>query len=86
MALRKKFFVAAAMFLLGTGLAVAAQAQYQYPPSAYGTAGAAVPPPSSNYDPYTSGFGPCPQRTPNDSLSCREQMPPSYGQPDYRPH
>lgn len=85
MALKKKFFVAAVMFLLGTGLAVAAQAQYQYPPSAYGTAGAAVPP-SSNYDPYTSGFGPCPQRTPNDSLSCREQMPPSYGQPDYRPH
>jgi hypothetical protein len=47
--------------------------QYAYTPTA---------PPSWYYDPYTSGLGPCPQRYPSDP-SCREMMPPSYGQPSF---
>lgn len=71
----------AAICLVGT--AFVAQAQWQYPPP-YSYAQVPATPPAWSYDPYTSGFGPCPQRTPNDSLSCREQMPPTFGQPDYR--
>jgi hypothetical protein len=96
MTFRGKSVLVGAMFLAGTVLAANAQ-QPQYQPylsnqlalqpqyqSSYNQAPAS--PPSWSYDPYTSGFGPCPQRTPTDSDSCREQMPPSYGQPDYRPH
>ena len=79
----------AAICLSGTTLVGTAQAQYLPYPSypsypAYPAYQAPVPPAPWNYNPYTSGFGPCPQRMPNDSLSCRDQMPPSYGQPSYR--
>lgn len=68
--------------LLMAGVSVVAEAQqpsgfypgYQVPP----------PPPSWNYDPYTSGLGPCPQRTPGDP-PCRYTMHPTYGQPSYWP-
>ena len=68
------------------GAALTAQAQYAYPPYAY----APAPPPSAlppswSYDPYTSGLGPCPQRMPGDTLTCQQQMPPTYGQPSYWP-
>lgn len=66
--------------LAGTGFA--AQAQYLYPGPQYYQAPATAP--AWSYNPYTSGFGPCPQRLPNDSTSCREQMPPTFGQPDFR--
>jgi hypothetical protein len=65
------------------GTTFAAHAQWQYPPP-YPYSQVPATPPAWSYDPYTSGFGPCPQRTPNDSLSCRDQMPPTFGQPDYR--
>lgn len=42
-----------------------------------------VRPPSWSYNPYTSGLGACPQWLPGDS-PCRETMPPSYGQPNFR--
>ena len=69
-----------AMCLVGTGLV--AQAQYALPGPQYYQVPAT--PPAWSYNPYTSGFGPCPQRLPNDSTSCREQMPPTFGQPDFR--
>ena len=71
-----------AMCLVATTLGANAQPQYQ----PYPYYQAPVPPPSWSYDPYTSGLSPCPQRLPSDSTSCRQQMPPSYGQPSYRPH
>ena len=84
-----KSMLVGAVFLLGTAFAGTAQSQYlQYPysypyPAPYVQVPA--PPPSWSYDPYTSGFGPCPQRLPTDSTSCAEQMPPTFGQPGYRP-
>ena len=93
MTLRKSILLGA-MCLVGTALAANAQAQYQpYPYNQvsqlpqYQPSYTPVPatPPSWSYDPYTSGFGPCPQRDAKDSLSCRDQMPPTYGQPDLRP-
>jgi hypothetical protein len=87
MVLRKTMLIGA-MCLIATTLIAKAQAQYQpYPPysyQAYPYTPVPAAPPSWSYDPYTSGFGPCPQRLPNDSTSCRQQMPPTYGQPDFR--
>jgi len=77
--------LAGAVFLLGTVFAANAQ---QYPPYPYPYLYAPVPTPlpsSWSYNPYTSGLSPCPQRLPSDSTSCAEQMPPSFGQPGYRP-
>lgn len=80
-----------AMCLGATALVGTAQAQYApfpyyYPPAPYAPAPAPVAtPPVWNYDPYTSGLSPCPQRLPSDSTSCAEQMPPTFGQPGYRP-
>jgi hypothetical protein len=73
--------------LMATAVAVQAQpAAYPpytgYPPSAYYHVPAV--PPGWNYDPYTSGLGPCPNWTPGD-LPCRERIQPSFGQPSYRP-
>ena len=90
-----KAILVGAVCLLGTALAGNAQAQYQ--PYPYGQVAqqpqyqppynqATAIPPSWNYDPYTSGLSPCPQRDPRDTDSCRQQMPPTLGQPDYRPH
>ena len=82
-----KSMLVGVVFLLGT--AFVATAQMQYPPYAYPYpppyAQAPAPPPSWSYDPYTSGLSPCPQRLSNDSTSCAEQMPPTFGQPGYRP-
>lgn len=75
-----KSILLGAICLVGTGLA--AQAQYPLPGPQYYQVPAT--PPAWSYNPYTSGFGPCPQRLPNDSTSCREQMPPTFGQPDFR--
>jgi hypothetical protein len=79
--------VIGAAVLIGTTIAANAQ-RVPYPPYAY------YPPypiyqapataPSWSYDPYTSGLGACPQWLPGDS-PCREQMPPTYGQPNYSP-
>lgn len=89
-----KSLLIGAVCLVGTALPATAQAQYQ-PYShtqlsqvpLYQPPYVPVPatPPASSYDPYTSGLSPCPQRDPRDSVSCREQMPPTYGQPDLRP-
>jgi hypothetical protein len=71
----------AAMWLVGTTIVANAQAQQRpgQPPIQL-----SAPPASWSYDPYTSGLGPCPQHAPTDLDSCREQMPPTYGQPAYR--
>ena len=92
---RRKSILLGAVCLAATILAPNAQAQYQpYPHSnqvaqqpQYQPSYNPVPatPLSWSYDPYTSGLSPCPQRDPRDSVSCREQMPPTYGQPDLRP-
>lgn len=76
--------LAAATFIVGTAFIAAAHAQGQYQTAGV-TAQRLITPPSWSYDPYTSGLGPCPQRTPSDLQTCRETMPPTYGQPDYRP-
>jgi len=60
----------------------AAWPQYAQPPL---YAQAAPTPPSWSYDPYTSGQAPCPQRMPGDTLTCQQEMPPTYGQPSYWP-
>ena len=85
-----KSTLAIAICLLGA--AAAEKAQAQYPAEPYRQLSLQQPqavqqgtatPPSWSYDPYTSGLGPCPQHSPNDSLSCSEQLPPTYGQPSY---
>jgi hypothetical protein len=86
---RKSIF-AIALCLLGAMATAKAQAQYAAEPyrqlslqrpQAVDRGAATLP--SWSYDPYTSGLGPCPQHSPNDSLSCSEQLPPTYGQPSY---
>jgi hypothetical protein len=69
-----------AAVLLGATLIAQAAPQYPW----YPFYPVPVPPAAWSYDPYTSGLSPCPQWMPGDS-SCRNQMPPTYGQPDYRP-
>ena len=87
MTLARSVLIGAAFWV---GATVASQAQYQtgaynqyQSPPPYRTSPV---PPSWSYNPYTSGLGPCPQRLASDSESCREQMPPTFGQPDLRPH
>jgi hypothetical protein len=94
-----KSILIGAVFLAGTALVTDARSQYpvQYPAYPYNNQLSQLPqyqpsyapipatPPSWSYDPYTSGLSPCPQRDPRDSDSCWQQMPPTYGQPDYRP-
>ena len=80
MTLRKAMFLGAICL---AGAAVAAKAQPQYP--AYPLNPGPATPPSWSYDPYTSGSAPCPQRMPGDLTTCRQQMPPTYGQPSYWP-
>jgi hypothetical protein len=88
-----KSMLIGAVCLVGTTCLAHAQAPYQ--PQPYGQLAQRPPvqpaytptpaiPPSWSYDPYTSGLSVCPQHDPRDSISCREQMPPTYGQPDYR--
>jgi hypothetical protein len=80
----------AALFLVGSTLAAAAQ-YAPYPPpapnpyAAPAVSPAQVYPPSWSYDPYTSGQAPCPQKRPGDTQPCSEIMPPTYGQPSYWP-
>jgi hypothetical protein len=73
--------------LLGAALVaavpVAANAEPPYQPYLYNQLAAA--PPAWNYDPYTSGLGPCPQRRASDP-PCHQTMDPTYGQPSYWPH
>jgi hypothetical protein len=64
--------------LLAAPLAAGAQ-QYQAPPQQR-----PATPPSWSYDPYTSGMGACPQKSPLDTQTCGQIMPPTYGQPNYR--
>ena len=64
------------------GSAFAAEAQYYYP-NAYTRPWQT--PPAWSYDPYTSGAAPCPQGLPDESRSCSERMPPTYGQPNFWP-
>lgn len=73
-----------AAFLIGATFAVSAQAQYQTYPYAAPYASVAGGPAAWNYDPYTSGLGPCPQRYRTDP-QCRYTMQPTYGQPNYWP-
>lgn len=85
-----KRILLAATLLCGTAVAAAAQyPPYPYPPPPYPPAPAVSPaqvyPPSWSYDPYTSGQAPCPQKRPGDLQSCRDIMPPTYGQPSYWP-
>ncbi len=77
-----KSMLLAALCLTAIPLA-ASTAQTQSAPPLY----AQVPrtPPSWSYDPYTSGQAPCPQRMPGDTLTCQQEMPPTYGQPSYWP-
>ena len=77
-----KSIVLSVAFVGGITLAAWAQPQYPFYPYPY-----APPPrpPSWSYDPYTSGLSPCPQWHQGDTTPCREQMPPTYGQPDYWP-
>ena len=83
----RKCILVGALCLAGAAFAARAEAQYPsytYSNSqAYPYGGAPATPPSWSYDPYTSGLASCPQHSPNDSLSCSQQMPPTYGQPDY---
>lgn len=74
----KSILIGAALLVAAT---VAAQAQPQYPAYPYNQV--PVAPPSWSYDPYTSGLAPCPQWRPGDLTRCGQQMPPSYGQPNY---
>lgn len=67
--------------LLGSLLVVVpllAEAQQYAPPTQR-----PATPPSWSYDPYTSGLGPCPQKSPWDTQTCSQMMPPTYGQPSY---
>lgn len=71
----------ASMCLAGsTAIAAAQPYSYQPPQSALPQAPAAW-----SYDPYTSGAAPCPQGLHGDLLTCRQKMPPTYGQPSYGP-
>ena len=70
--------------VLAGGVAFGASAQQPYPPYPYGAQAQAVPP-SWNYDPYTSGLGPCPQRYRGDP-QCRYTVFPTAGQPDFWPN
>ena len=83
----RKYILVGALWVAGAAFATTAQAQYPsytYSLSQAHPYGAAPTTPRSwSYDPYTSGLAACPQHSPNDSLSCSQQMPPSYGQPDY---
>jgi len=67
--------------------AAAAQAQVPYWPYAnpYNNPAVAAPP-AWSYDPYTSGMAPCPQWRPGDLNRCAQQMPPTYGQPNFWTH
>jgi hypothetical protein len=80
-----KSMLIGATWLAATTLIAQAQAQYlpypYYPANPYYSAPAT--PQSWSYDPYTSGLSPCPQWRHGD-LRCRELMPPTHGQPDYR--
>ena len=72
------------------GAAMAQQYPQQYPsypqqyaaPQYYQANPAPAHPPSWSYDPYTSGLGPCPQRTRGDP-SCADLIAPTAGQPNY---
>ena len=77
-----KSMLLAALCLTAIPLA-ASTAQPQSAPPLY--AQAPSTPPSWSYDPYTSGQAPCPQRMPGDTLTCQQEMPPTYGQPSYWP-
>lgn len=83
----RKILIAGGALLLG--MALAGNAQAQYPPypyyPAYPYAQVPVMPPTWSYDPYTSGLGPCPQRLRPSDPPCNEQMPPTYGQPNFWP-
>jgi hypothetical protein len=79
----------AAVFCL-VATAIGAQAQAFYPtypgsPGYPNTPWAAPNTPLSwSYDPYASGFGPCPQRHPGDA-PCSVTLKPTFGQPSYYP-
>jgi hypothetical protein len=87
-----KSLLAAVAVLVGTTFAGSTEAQYApYPfyqpyvsyPAPYASSPAQSLPPSWSYNPYTSGFGPCPQRRDPSDPPCSEQMPPTYGQPSF---
>ena len=89
-----KSLLIGAVYLVATALLADAQAQYQAHSPRLAQAPPLYQPPyvpapttplAWSYDPYTSGLSPCPQHDPRDSVSCRAQMPPTYGQPDLRP-
>ncbi len=96
--IRTKSMLLAAAFVVGTPLIHNAQAQYAgfspypyaeyersyFPWLPYAYYQPPPTPPAWSYNPYTSGFGPCPQRFPGDP-PCSETMPPSFGQPNYWP-
>ena len=73
-----KYLVLGAALLVEATIGAQAQ-QYQPYPYYHGY------PPSWSYDPYTSGMTSCPQWFPGQTTPCRDEMPPTYGQPDYRP-
>lgn len=83
----RKWMLVGAVCLSAVAFAATAEAQYpSYTYSnnqAYPYGGAPTAPQSWSYDPYTSGLASCPQRSPTDSLTCSQEMPPTYGQPDY---
>jgi hypothetical protein len=69
------------------GATALAHAQVPYPyPYPYAAPPVQALPPSYSYDPYTSGLSPCPQKTRGDLGKCGDQMPATYGQPDYAQH
>ncbi len=74
---RAKYTVLGAICLVGMAASAHAQPYYQ--------AGPQPTPQSWSYDPYTSGAAPCPQGIHGDLMTCRQKMPPTYGQPSYWP-
>jgi len=76
-----------ATLLVATAIAAAAQPLYPAYPYAqpYPSNPVTAAPQSWSYDPYTSGAAPCPQGMHGDLMTCAEKMPPTYGQPSYRP-
>lgn len=78
----KRLMLAAAIFLIAPMVACG---QPYYPAYPVPQPAAAPTPPSWSYDPYTSGSAPCPQGIPGDLQTCRQRMPPTYGQPSFWP-
>lgn len=69
-----------AILLVGTTLVSEARAQYLPYPYGQGPVTAS----SRGYDPYASGFGPCPEGGGDEGYGkCSNWIEPTYGQPSF---